>query len=96
MKLDTLSLTELKAIEAELPTVIAIKKSAEAERIKDLIAKTAEKHGFSMKDLFGDAKTHRSIAPKYRDPKSGKTWTGRGRAPLWMPKRKGEYENLKI
>ena len=23
-------------------------------------------------------------APKYRDPKSGKTWTGRGKPPLWI------------
>lgn len=25
-----------------------------------------------------------SVAPKYRDPQSGKTWTGRGMKPLWM------------
>ncbi|POR45096.1 DNA-binding protein H-NS [Paraburkholderia eburnea] len=24
------------------------------------------------------------IAPKYADPKTGATWTGRGRAPLWI------------
>jgi DNA-binding protein H-NS len=24
------------------------------------------------------------VAPKYRDPVSGGTWSGRGRAPLWM------------
>ncbi len=24
------------------------------------------------------------VAPKYADPKSGATWTGRGRAPLWI------------
>lgn len=25
-----------------------------------------------------------SVAPKYADPKSGATWTGRGRAPAWI------------
>ncbi|MGA1018470.1 MAG: H-NS family nucleoid-associated regulatory protein [Phycisphaerales bacterium] len=24
------------------------------------------------------------MAPKYRDPESGTTWSGRGRTPLWM------------
>jgi DNA-binding protein H-NS len=36
----------------------------------------------------GAAKAPRAIAhhvePKYRDPKSGATWSGRGRAPLWI------------
>ncbi|CAB3758712.1 H-NS histone family protein [Paraburkholderia humisilvae] len=27
---------------------------------------------------------HASVPPKYRDPASGKTWSGRGRTPLWM------------
>lgn len=24
------------------------------------------------------------VRPKYRHPQTGKTWTGRGRAPVWM------------
>ncbi|MFI5447156.1 H-NS family nucleoid-associated regulatory protein [Polaromonas sp. UC242_47] len=24
------------------------------------------------------------VAPKYQDPRSGKTWTGRGKTPTWM------------
>jgi len=24
------------------------------------------------------------VAPKYRDPSTGKTWTGRGKAPRWI------------
>ncbi|MBF6990853.1 H-NS family nucleoid-associated regulatory protein [Cupriavidus sp. IK-TO18] len=27
------------------------------------------------------------LLPKYRDPKSGKTWSGRGRMPAWLGKR---------
>lgn len=27
------------------------------------------------------------LPPKYMDPKSGKTWSGRGRAPAWLGKR---------
>lgn len=25
-----------------------------------------------------------SVAPKYRDPATGQTWTGRGKSPTWM------------
>lgn len=25
-----------------------------------------------------------SVAPKYKDPASGKTWTGRGKTPAWL------------
>ncbi|WP_375542284.1 H-NS family nucleoid-associated regulatory protein [Paraburkholderia sp. CNPSo 3274] len=27
---------------------------------------------------------HVSLPPKYRDPRSGATWSGRGRAPGWI------------
>ena len=26
------------------------------------------------------------VAPKYRNPATGQTWTGRGKAPLWIAK----------
>lgn len=39
----------------------------------------------------------KAIAPKYRDPVSGKTWTGRGNPPVWIKDAKaagnlGAYE----
>jgi DNA-binding protein H-NS len=30
------------------------------------------------------------VPPKYRDPESGATWTGRGRTPVWMAKKLAE------
>jgi DNA-binding protein H-NS len=30
------------------------------------------------------AATKKPVAPKYRHPESGATWTGRGKAPLWV------------
>jgi len=29
-------------------------------------------------------KTKRQVAPKYRHPETGETWTGRGKAPRWL------------
>ena len=28
--------------------------------------------------------TKRKVAPKYKDPQSGATWSGRGLAPKWL------------
>ncbi|CAG9235898.1 hypothetical protein PSP6_690095 [Paraburkholderia tropica] len=30
------------------------------------------------------AKRKRNIVPKYRNPKTGETWSGMGRAPVWI------------
>lgn len=56
--------------------------------VKSLVAE----FGLSASDVFGsersekkrDKRTGRKVPPKYRDPATGKTWTGRGRAPTWM------------
>jgi DNA-binding protein H-NS len=34
------------------------------------------------------------VAPKFQDPKSGATWTGRGRAPAWIAKAKNRSRFL--
>jgi len=31
-----------------------------------------------------NSRTAPRSAPKYRDPRTGKTWSGRGRAPRWI------------
>jgi DNA-binding protein H-NS len=57
--------------------------------IKELI----KTHGFSASELGlsgkGPAKApsgdkRNMVAPKYQDPASGKTWTGRGKSPAWL------------
>ena len=52
-------------------------------RIRELI----REHGITADQLgFAPAgKGSRKTAPaKYRDPLTGKTWSGRGRTPLWL------------
>jgi DNA-binding protein H-NS len=36
------------------------------------------------KSKAGKTTADRKVAPKYRDPETGKTWTGRGVAPKWI------------
>jgi DNA-binding protein H-NS len=45
--------------------------------------------GLTQEDIYPSAKprtknTVNKVAPKYRDPKTGDTWTGRGKAPRWI------------
>ena len=39
----------------------------------------------------GAAKEKASLPPKYMDPKTGATWTGRGRAPAWLGKNRDKF-----
>lgn len=36
----------------------------------------------ATKRVTGDKRN--VVAPKYQDPESGKTWTGRGKSPAWL------------
>ncbi|MCO8589765.1 H-NS family nucleoid-associated regulatory protein [Burkholderia multivorans] len=37
------------------------------------------------------AKPKRTLPPKYRNPKTGETWSGRGRAPAWLGKNRTRF-----
>ncbi|WGS47022.1 H-NS histone family protein [Burkholderia sp. JSH-S8] len=75
---------EANALRAqELDTVIA-----------DVRAKVVE-YGLTEQDVFGRKRPARArgigaekaaAVPKYRDPKTGATWSGKGRAPAWIAK----------
>lgn len=80
---------------AELQTQIAeLQAKAEQARIEELSGAIAQIHalmkqyGITVQDLQGtEKKTRKTSAPvaaKYRDPATGKEWTGRGREPLWL------------
>lgn len=46
--------------------------------------------GFTNKKKTGRVRA--PLAPKYRNPASGETWSGRGKAPKWIdPKNKDKY-----
>ena len=53
--------------------------------IKDLM----QQHGVSVEDLAAGgrvkpAKAKGSVAAQFKNPETGETWTGRGRAPRWL------------
>jgi DNA-binding protein H-NS len=70
--------------------------SAREREISEAVRKARElvaEFGLTVQDIFpagrGAAKsagksTGNKVAPKYRDPTTGQTWTGRGKAPKWI------------
>jgi DNA-binding protein H-NS len=66
-------------------------KEAIAREKEDGIAKAKliiDQYNLTASDLFsrksGGKSVGGKVAPKYRNPATGETWTGRGKAPKWI------------
>ena len=77
-----------------LSQIEVLKQQAESQRkteiasvIADIRAKMHE-YGISVGDLGAAGRSSRSkgmtVAIKYRHPRTGETWTGRGKMPKWL------------
>lgn len=79
---------ELLAQKAKLEEQLAAAHAAELESVIAQTRQLVVEYGLTAEDLGLAAKTKKrkggTVAPKYQDPKSGATWTGRGRAPAWI------------
>lgn len=72
-------------IEAQIEQARTAERSSAVEQVKALIST----HGLSVEEVFGRGRKKattagRKVEPKYRDPVSGQTWSGRGRSPAWL------------
>ena len=61
--------------------------SAAVAKVREIVAE----YGLTAQDVFpgrggksAGAKPASKVAAKYRDPATGQTWTGRGKAPKWI------------
>lgn len=90
-------MAQKEALEAQLSEVRATEIAGVVEQIQGLM----EQYGLTVDDL---AKRRRGrpaasatkakaepLPAKYRDPKTGKTWSGRGRSPAWLGKRPEKF-----
>ncbi|WP_176079764.1 H-NS family nucleoid-associated regulatory protein [Paraburkholderia tropica] len=84
-------------LQAQAEAVVAKQSSGVLGKIRDLMHKhsltTADIEAFVANKPGRKAGTKvvkeaNSVAAKYVDPKTGATWSGRGRAPLWIAKAK--------
>ncbi|MCC7005010.1 MAG: H-NS histone family protein [Ottowia sp.] len=73
-------------------------KQARERELGDAIAKVKElvtNFNLTAKDVFPHKNNKRGtegnrVQPKYRNPATGDTWTGRGKAPKWIQNSKRE------
>ena len=86
-----------------LSQIEELKQKAQEARKQELAGAVSEikrlmaDFGITLEDLggkAGKAKQRGSAGAKYRDPASGKTWSGRGRRPAWVAVIEGQGKNL--
>ena len=83
---------ELQAKAAEILAQAEIVKQDEKRQAIDACKAMIASYGVTAKDLGLDKspklkagpKPGGKIPPKYRDPQSGATWSGRGKTPKWI------------
>lgn len=91
---EKLVMTTLKEIDAQLAALQAQREQIRKSELKttvDKVRSLVAEYGLTESDVFPPARGARStatagtkVAPKYRDPATGATWTGRGKAPKWI------------
>jgi DNA-binding protein H-NS len=84
------SLQELLRQQQMLAQQIEDARRNEIAEILTKIRAQVLQYDLTVKDVFPGGGRRRNaaalskVAPKYRDPSTGKTWTGRGKAPKWI------------
>lgn len=74
-------LAQKAALEAQIAQAQAEAKAQAVAQARALI----QDHSLTAADVFPPSKAKGSVgAPKYRDPATGATWTGRGKPPNWI------------
>ena len=83
---------ELRAKAAEILAQAEQVKAEERQKTIDTVRVMISTYGITAKDLGLDKspkaksgpKPGNKIAPKYREPLTGATWSGRGKTPKWI------------
>lgn len=81
-------LQQRESLEQAIQEARAREISQAVQKVRDMMAE----YGLTAQDVFpsgrasksSGAKSVNKVAPKYKDPSSGQTWTGRGKAPKWI------------
>lgn len=84
--------TQLAKVQAQMEAAREKELFSTIEQIKEQIAMygiTAEELGFASRRSV--SRKTGGLPAKYRDPKTGKTWSGRGRVPSWLGKRREKF-----
>lgn len=78
-------IAELQRQRDQLDAQINVEKAAQRTEAIAHVRGYMELHGLTAADFTkGSTRVGAKVAPKYRDAATGATWTGRGKAPLWI------------
>ena len=77
-------LDALLAQRTQLDAAIAQARKEESHEALKKVHELVAEFGFTAQQVFPWKPAIKKVTPKYRDEKSGATWTGRGRAPAWI------------
>lgn len=87
--LSKMSLEELQAlkpaIDERIDELLEVERKAALEKVKDVAAEVGMSPAELLKHFGVVGRPKKPVKPKYRHPEDPeKTWTGRGRQPLWI------------
>lgn len=87
------TIAELKAqkeaIEKQIAEALKTERKSAIAKVHAIIAEFS----LTSNEVFGKkrgGKSKGAVSAKYRDPATGATWSGRGRAPKWLEGKKRE------
>ena len=99
MNIEKMSLAELKSTLAKVEDQIPKTRAREAQAVRDEVNSLLAKKGLKLSDVMGQSGSSRRstkgrpVPVKFRDPKSGAEWSGRGRHPKWYdPKHSDKFQ----
>lgn len=76
-------LAQKAALEAQIQAARKSEISGAIQKAREIISE----FDLTVDDIFG-ARTKKAqtakVAPKYKNPETGETWTGRGKPPKWI------------
>ena len=78
-------LAQREALEAQIAEARKVELASAIQSARQLVAD----FDLTVEDVFSGRRKESkangaTVAPKYRDPATGATWTGRGKAPKWI------------
>ncbi|MGZ2747933.1 H-NS histone family protein [Burkholderia stagnalis] len=76
--------TQLAELDKRIKVARRSERDAALTKVRDLVTSYA----LTAREIFGQGYSDRAklftVGAKYRDPVTGATWSGRGRAPSWI------------
>ncbi len=87
---------DLLSQKAKLEEQLEAVRQKELAEVTERVRQIVQEYGLTAADIGlapkrGKRGPKSAVAPKYRDPKTGATWSGRGRAPAWIGKNRDKY-----